>query len=94
MSGPGTYQTAGGGNLDQWNVWYRTSTDGGATWIDPGQIVQRRRPAAAYKTAAGFGEPYGDYGETAITTAGKTIAIWGEGSRYTVRAASGSTASL
>jgi hypothetical protein len=37
---------------------------------------------AAYKTAAGFGEVYGDYGELAITSAGKSIAIWGEGASY------------
>ena len=36
----------------------------------------------SYKSAAGFLEPYGDYGEIAITSAGKTIAIWGEGSSY------------
>ena len=38
---------------------------------------------APYKTANGFLEPYGDYGETAITSAGKTIATWGEGNSYT-----------
>ena len=37
---------------------------------------------AAYKTAAGFAEVYGDYGEIAITSAGKTIATWGEGTSY------------
>ena len=25
-------QTSGSGNVDQWNVYYRSSTDGGATW--------------------------------------------------------------
>ena len=34
---------------------------------------------AAYKHADGFDEVYGDYGEIAITSAGKTIATWGEG---------------
>jgi hypothetical protein len=38
---------------------------------------------AAYKTAAGFLEVYGDYGELAITNTGKSIAIWGEGISYT-----------
>jgi hypothetical protein len=38
---------------------------------------------ASYKTANGFLEPYGDYGETAVTSTGKTIAIWGEGNSYT-----------
>ena len=33
----------------------------------------RRRPAS---------ELYGDYGEMAINSAGKTIAIWGEGASW------------
>ena len=37
---------------------------------------------AAYKSAAGYLEVYGDYGEIAITSAGKTIAVWGEGTSY------------
>ena len=37
---------------------------------------------AAYKHADGFDEVYGDYGEIAITSAGKTIATWGEGLSY------------
>ena len=37
---------------------------------------------AAYKRAAGFGEVYGDYGEMGITSAGNTIAAWGEGPSY------------
>ncbi|HEX5823194.1 MAG TPA: sialidase family protein [Candidatus Limnocylindrales bacterium] len=75
------YQTSGGGNADAWNVWYRTSTDGGATWTAPLRISDANG-GAAYKTAAGFGEIYGDYGEMAITNTGKTIAIWGEGASY------------
>ena len=75
-------QTSGGGNVDAWNVWYRTSTDGGATWAAPVRISDASG-GAAYKTAAGFAEIYGDYGEMAITSAGKTIAIWGEGTSYT-----------
>jgi hypothetical protein len=75
------YQTSGGGNVDAWNVWYRSSTDGGATWSPPVNISDAGG-GAAYKTAAGFGEVYGDYGEIAITNTGKTIAIWGEGASY------------
>jgi hypothetical protein len=76
------YQTAGGGNPDQWNVWYRTSTDGGASWAAAVKISDATS-GAAYKTAAGFGEVYGDYGEVGITNTGKTISIWGEGTSYT-----------
>ena len=76
------YQTSGGGNVDAWNVWYRRSTDDGTTWSDPLRISDATS-GAPYKTADGFAEIYGDYGEIAITSAGKSIAIWGEGINYT-----------
>ena len=67
---------------DAWNVWYRASTDGGVTWTSPVKISDATS-GTAYKTAAGFREPYGDYGEAAITNAGKFIGVWGEGDSYT-----------
>ena len=70
-----------GGNVDAWNVWYRRSTDGGVTWASPVKLSDATA-GAAYKTPAGFQEPYGDYGEMAINSAGKTIAIWGEGASW------------
>jgi hypothetical protein len=76
------FQTAGGGNLDEWNVWYRASTDGGKSWSNPVKISDASG-GASYKTAAGFGEPYGDYGEMGITSNGETLAAWGEGPSYT-----------
>jgi hypothetical protein len=75
-------QTSGGGNDDAWNVWYRRSSDGGATWAAAVKISDATG-GAAYKTPAGFLEVYGDYGELAITNTGKSIAIWGEGLSYT-----------
>ena len=74
-------QTSGGGNPDAWNVWYRTSSDGGLAWTAPVKISDAST-GAAYKTAAGFAEIYGDYGEIGITSTGKTIAAWGEGASY------------
>jgi hypothetical protein len=71
-----------GGNHDAWNIWYRSSTDGGVTWAAPVKISDAVS-GAAYKTADGFQEFYGDYGEIAITSAGKTIGIWGEAFSYT-----------
>jgi hypothetical protein len=76
------YQTSGGGNDDAWNIWYRSSTNGGASWSTPVKISDAAS-GAAYKTAAGFAEVYGDYGEIGINSAGKTVAIWGEGASYT-----------
>jgi hypothetical protein len=75
------YQT-NGGNVDAWNVWYRRSSDGGATWSSPVKISDAAS-GAGYKTAAGFNEVYGDYGEVGITNLGKAIAIWGEGFSWT-----------
>ena len=75
------YQTTGS-DPDVWNVYYRSSTNGGGTWSSPVRISDASS-GASYKTAAGFLEIYGDYGEIAITSAGKTIATWGEGTSYT-----------
>jgi hypothetical protein len=76
------YETSGGGNDDAWNIWYRSSADGGTTWTAPVKISDAPG-GAAYKTPAGFLEVYGDYGEIAITHRGKAIATWGEGLSYT-----------
>jgi hypothetical protein len=76
------YQTTGG-NADAWKVWYRSSTDGGLTWSTPVKISDAPAGAAKYIGANGFKEIYGDYGEAAITSAGKFIGIWGEGDSYT-----------
>jgi hypothetical protein len=76
------YMQTNGGNFDAWNVWYRSSTDGGTTWSTPVKISDVTS-GATYKTANGFLEPYGDYGEAAITNTGKFIGIWGEGNSYT-----------
>ena len=74
------FQTTGS-NVDQWNVYYRTSVNGGLTWSAAVDISDAAS-GAAYKSAAGFQEPYGDYGEMAITSTGKTIAAFGEGASY------------
>jgi hypothetical protein len=64
-----------------WNTWFRSSTDGGLTW-SPEVRLSNRSTGAPYKTAAGYAQPYGDYGEVAITNTGATIAVWGEGTSY------------
>jgi hypothetical protein len=72
-------QTANGDDPDAWNVWYRSSTDGGVTWSKPVRISDAPPGATGYVHADGFDEIYGDYGEVGITSEGKTIAVWGEG---------------
>jgi hypothetical protein len=76
-------QTSGGDNPDAWNVWYRSSINGGATWSSPVKIDDAPAGAAGYVGANGFDEIYGDYGEIAVTNTGKTFATWGEGFSYT-----------
>jgi hypothetical protein len=76
------YMQTTGLDPDVWNVYYRRSTDGGTTWSTAVRLSDAST-GAAYKNANGFLEIYGDYGEMAITSAGKTIAIWGEGTSYT-----------
>jgi hypothetical protein len=76
------YAQTHGGDHDAWNVWYRSSTDGGVSWSAPVKISDAST-GAEYKTAAGFLEFYGDYGEIAITSTGKTIGVWGEGFSWT-----------
>ena len=67
---------------DAWNVWYRRSRDGGVTWSG-GVRISDAVSGAAYKSPKGFLEPYGDYGEVAIDSAGQTQAVWGEGFSWT-----------
>src|SRR5207247_6816730 len=71
-------QTANGDDPDAWNVWYRSSGDGGTTWTAPVRLCDASA-GARYKTADGFKELYGDYGEICITNRGPAIAAWGEG---------------
>ena len=68
----------------RWNVYYRSSADGGATWSAEAKLSQYV-PGYPYKYATpqdGFAEPYGDYFELDIDGGGVTHAIWGEGPSY------------
>jgi hypothetical protein len=78
-------QTAGGDDPDAWNVWYRSSSNGGRSWSSPVKLDDASAGGGSpgYINANGFDEIYGDYGEIAVTNTGKTVAIWGEGFSYT-----------
>jgi Neuraminidase (sialidase) len=64
-----------------WNVWYRSSTDGGATWSDETRL-STGAAGYSYITPDGFAFPFGDYFEMDITDRGDTVAVWGEGANY------------
>jgi len=64
-----------------WNTYYRSSTNGGATWsaeTDLSTFV----PGFGYIFPEGFSFPFGDYYELDIDDRGTTHAIWGEGLNY------------
>ena len=66
-------------HVDGWNVWYRTSTDGGSSWTGPGQKLSTYDPTQAQSTPNGFLFPYGDY-ENLVPACGNAAAFsWGEG---------------
>ena len=67
--------------MSGWNVWYRTSADGGATWTTPGQRMSAYMPAESQSGPAGFLFPYGDYMRIELNPncGGKPVMVWGEG---------------
>ncbi len=70
---------APGGSL--WNVYYRSSTDGGATW-SPEADISSYVTGYDYILPDGFEFPFGDYFELAIDGGGVTHAVFGEGLNY------------
>ena len=75
-------QTSGAGDPDAWNVRFRRSGDGGRSW-GRSVTLSDAESGPHYIGPKGFKEIYGDYGEIAVTNAGRTIAVWGEGFSYT-----------
>ncbi len=60
------------------NVCERQSADGGATWTADAKVSDATS-GASYKTTARFRTPYRDYDTVAINSAGKAVAVMGEG---------------
>ena len=65
----------------QWNLFYRTSSNGGSTWSGETK-VSSYVTGYAYLTPAGFGLPYGDYFQMSVDDRGNTQIAWGEASSY------------
>jgi Neuraminidase (sialidase) len=64
-----------------WNVFYRSSTDGGKTWTAE-QTVSSYVPGYEYINQNGFSFPFGDYFEMDVDPNGITHVVWGEGLNY------------
>ena len=68
-------------NRPLWNTYYRSSTNGGATWSAESRISSFV-PGYRYIRTKGFSFPFGDYFEMAIDDQGRTQAVWGEGLNF------------
>jgi hypothetical protein len=64
-----------------WNVYYRSSTNGGSSW-SPEVDLSTYVAGYNYIFADGFSFPFGDYFEMTIDKNGTTHAVWGEGLSY------------
>jgi hypothetical protein len=64
-----------------WNVWNRTSTDGGATWTGASVRVSQFDVARSESHPNGFEFPYGDYMGIDLL-GGHSLMVWGEGHNY------------
>jgi BNR repeat protein len=65
-------------NEPHWNVYYRTSTDGGQTWSSE-TTLSTYVAGYSYVFSDGFRFPFGDYFDMTIDYLGRTQACWGEG---------------
>ncbi|MGB9234091.1 MAG: sialidase family protein [Terriglobales bacterium] len=64
-----------------WNTYYRSSSNGGATWTDELR-VSGYVPGYRYIRNEGFRFPFGDYFGMAIDNHNDTHIVWGEGLNY------------
>ena len=65
-------------NNPHWNVYYRSSTNGGATWSTE-STLSTFVSGYSYIFSDGFRFPFGDYFDLTIDYLGHTQACWGEG---------------
>jgi len=69
------------GNSPYWNTYYRSTSNGGATWGEEIRISGYVR-GYRYIGKEGFRFPFGDYFGMAIDNHGDTHVVWGEGMNY------------
>lgn len=72
---------AASGGMDKWNVYFRSSTNGGTSWsgeVDLSTYVS----GSSYIFPDGFRFPFGDYYEMDIDEQGINHLVWGEGYSY------------
>jgi len=73
---------AANGGIDRWNVYYRSSTNGGASWSSEVDLSTYVSGYDTYIFQNGFRFPFGDYFEMDIDEQGTSHLIFGEGFTY------------
>jgi BNR repeat-like domain len=72
---------AANGDINRWNVYFRSSTNGGSSWT-PEVDVSTYVSGFSYLFPDGFGFPYGDYFEIDVDEQGTNHLVFGEGPDY------------
>ncbi len=73
---------AANGGMDRWNVYYRSSANGGATWSAEADVSTFVSGFPSYIFTEGYRFPFGDYFEMDIDEQGTAHLVWGEGYSY------------
>jgi hypothetical protein len=73
---------AANGGMDKWNVYLRSSTNGGTTWGSEVDLSTYVDGYPTYIFPDGFRFPFGDYYEMDIDEQGTNHLVWGEGYNY------------
>jgi hypothetical protein len=73
---------AANGGMDRWNVYYRSSTNGGSSWSNEVDVSTYVSGYDTYIFQDGFRFPFGDYFEMDIDEQGTSHLIFGEGYNY------------
>jgi hypothetical protein len=73
---------AANGDLARWNVYYRTSPNGGSTWSNEVDLSTYVSGYRTYIFNEGFRFPFGDYFEIDIDEQGTSHLVFGEGYNY------------
>jgi hypothetical protein len=73
---------AANGGMERWNVYYRSSNNGGSSWSNEADLSTYVSGYSTYIFNEGFRFPFGDYFEMDIDEQGTTHAVFGEGYNY------------
>jgi len=73
---------AANGGMDKWNVYYRSSANGGTSWSNEVDLSTYVSSYPTYIFTDGFRFPFGDYYEMDIDEQGTSHLVWGEGYTY------------